>query len=298
MTPRHRPILGAGLMLCALAMLPGMDAIAKHLSATLPTVQVAWGRFLFYALVIGPIAFAKFGRRAARPALPGLQLVRGLLFAGSAYAFFLSITTMPLADTMAVFFIYPMIVLLASAVILRERIGVVRWIMVVLGFAGALLVMQPSLDGIAPGDLFALLAGAGYAFGMMVTRRLAPHDPGLVTGLISALTGVLLYSCAMPFVWQTPSATEWLWLAAVGIIAALGHYLLIAAHQVATAAQLAPYGYAEIVSAIFFGLIVFGDWPEPIVWLGIVIIVASGVVVTWSNVRPDTARPAVPQDAP
>jgi drug/metabolite transporter (DMT)-like permease len=298
MTPRHRPILGAGLMLCALAMLPGMDAIAKHLSETLPTVQVAWGRFLFYALVIGPIAFAKFGRRAARPALPGLQLVRGLLFAGSAYAFFLSITTMPLADTMAVFFIYPMIVLLASAVILRERIGVVRWIMVVLGFAGALLVMQPSLDGIAPGDLFALLAGAGYAFGMMVTRRLAPHDPGLVTGLISALTGVLLYSCAMPFVWQTPSATEWLWLAAVGIIAALGHYLLIAAHQMATAAQLAPYGYAEIVSAIFFGLIVFGDWPEPIVWLGIVIIVASGVVVTWSNVRPDTARPAVPQDAP
>jgi drug/metabolite transporter (DMT)-like permease len=132
----------------------------------------------------------------------------------------------------------------------------------------------------------------------MVTRRLAPHDPGLVTGLISALTGVLLYSCAMPFVWQTPSATEWLWLAAVGIIAALGHYLLIAAHQMATAAQLAPYGYAEIVSAIFFGLIVFGDWPEPIVWLGIVIIVASGVVVTWSNVRPDTARPAVPQDAP
>jgi drug/metabolite transporter (DMT)-like permease len=279
-------------------MLPGMDAIAKHLSQTLPTVEVAWGRFLFYALIVGPIAFAKFGRRSIRPTLPGLQIVRGLLFAGSAYAFFLSITTMPLADTMAVFFIYPMIVLLASAVILRERIGVLRWLMVVLGFAGALLVMQPSLAGIARGDLYALLAGVGYAFGMMVTRRLARHDPGLVTGLISAVTGVVLYSFAMPFVWQTPSATEWLWLAAVGLIAAVGHYLLITAHHMATAAQLAPYGYAEIVSAIFFGLIVFGDWPQPIVWLGILVIVASGVVVTWSNARLGTARPIISEDTP
>jgi drug/metabolite transporter (DMT)-like permease len=291
---KNRPILGAGLMLCALAMLPGMDAIAKHLSATLPTIEVTWGRFLFYALVIGPIAVAKFGRRAVMPARPGLQVLRGLLFAGSAYAFFLAIAEMPLADTMAVFFIYPMIVLLASALILRERIGALRWAMVVLGFVGVLLVMQPSLAGFSRGDVFALLSGAGYALGSMVTRRLAPHDPGLVTGLISAATGVLLYSFAMPFVWQTPTADEWLWLAAVGVIAALGHYLLIAAHHLATAAQLAPYGYAEIVSAIFFGLIVFNDWPEPIVWLGIVVIVASGIVVTWSNARLETARSDTP----
>ena len=281
-------------MLCALAMLPGMDAIAKKLSETLPTVEVTWGRFLFYAIIIGPIAFAKFGRRAARPALPGLQILRGLLFAGSAYAFFLSISEMPLADTMAVFFIYPMIVLLASALFLRERIGFLRWAMVLLGFAGVLLIMQPSLHGISRGNIFALLSGAGYALGMMVTRRLAPHDPGLVTGLISALTGVVLYSFAMPVVWQAPSAMEWLGLFAVGLIAAIGHYLLITAHHMATAAQLAPYGYAEIVSAIFFGLVVFGDWPEPIVWLGILVIVASGIVVTWSNARLETARTDTP----
>jgi drug/metabolite transporter (DMT)-like permease len=260
----------------------------------LPTVEVAWGRFLFYALVIGPIAVARFGRRAVRPTRPGLQILRGLLFAGSAYAFFLAIAEMPLADTMAVFFIYPMVVLLASALILRERIGALRWLMVVLGFVGVLLVMQPSLDGFSRGDLFALLSGVGYALGSLVTRHLAPHDPGLVTGLCSALTGVLLYSLAMPFVWQPPTAWEWMLLAGVGLIAAAGHYLLITAHHMATAAQLAPYGYAEIVSAIFFGLIVFGDWPQPIVWLGIVVIVASGIVVTWSNARLETARTDTP----
>jgi drug/metabolite transporter (DMT)-like permease len=275
-----------------------MDALAKLLSATLPTVEVTWGRFLFYALVIGPIAFAKFGRRAVRPTRPGLQILRGLLFAGSAYAFFLAIAEMPLADTMAVFFIYPMVVLLASALILRERIGALRWLMVVLGFVGVLLVMQPSLDGFSRGDLFALLSGVGYALGSLVTRHLAPHDPGLVTGLCSALTGVLLYSLAMPFVWQPPTAWEWMLLAGVGLIAAAGHYLLITAHHMATAAQLAPYGYAEIVSAIFFGLIVFGDWPQPTVWLGIVVIVASGIVVTWSNARLETARPIIPEGTP
>jgi drug/metabolite transporter (DMT)-like permease len=293
-TPQHRPVLGALLMLCALAMLPGMDAIAKYLSQHLPTVEVTWGRFLFYGLAVGPLAVAKFGRRAVRPARPGLQVVRGLLFAGSAYAFFLSISEMPLADTMAVFFIYPLVVLLASALLLHERIGALRWAMVIAGFGGVLLVMQPSLDGFSRADLYALLAGVGYAFGMMVTRRLAPHDPSLVTGLISAATGVLLYSFAMPFVWQAPSAFEWLLLLSIGLVAALGHWLLITAHHKATAAQLAPYGYAEIVSAIFFGLVVFGDWPEPIVWLGIAVIVASGIVVTWSNARLETARTDTP----
>jgi drug/metabolite transporter (DMT)-like permease len=99
---------------------------------------------------------------------------------------------------------------------------------------------------------------------------------------------VVLYSLAMPFAWQAPSSVDWLWMALMGGVAALGHFLLITAHRMATAAQLAPYGYAEIVSAIFFGLVVFGDWPRPIVWLGIAVIVASGIVVTWSNAKLDT----------
>jgi drug/metabolite transporter (DMT)-like permease len=281
-------VLGACVMLCALAMLPGMDATAKHLSQTLPTTEVVWARFLFYVIAIAPVALTKYGAAAFRPQRPLLQIVRGLLFAGSAYAFFLSIARQPMADTMAVFFIYPLVILICSAAFLGERIGPLRWVMVALGFGGALLVIRPSLSGISAGDVFAILSGLGYAFGLMATRRLAAHDPGLVTGVISALVGVVLYSVAMPFLWLAPTPIDWLWMALLGAIAALGHYLLIAAHRLATAAQLAPYGYAEIVSTIFFGLVVFGDWPKPIVWLGILVIVASGVVVTWSNARLDT----------
>jgi len=296
---QHRPLLGALIMLAGLAMLPGMDAIAKYLAQHehLPTVEIVWARFLFYVVAIAPFALARYGRGVLRPSRPGLQLLRGLLFAGSAFAFFLAIARLPLADTMAVFFIYPLIILLTSAAVLGERIGALRWAMVVAGFGGALLVIYASKHPAANvpipqseiylGDLFALLSGAGYAFGMMATRRLAGHDPSLVTGVISALTGVVLYSFAVPFLWQAPTAPQWGWMVLLGVIAAAGHMLLITAHRMATAAQLAPYGYAEIVSAIFFGLVVFSDWPAPIVWLGILVIVASGVVVTWSNAKLD-----------
>jgi drug/metabolite transporter (DMT)-like permease len=275
-------------MLCGLSMLPAMDAVAKYLSGHLPTVEVVWARFLFYGIAIAPLALARYGAATFRPARPGLQIVRGLLFAGSAYAFFLAIARLPLADTMAVFFVYPLVILIVSAALLGERIGRLRWIMVAVGFGGALLVIRPSLEGISVGNAFALISGASYAIGMMVTRRLAGHDPGLITGVFSALSGVVLYSLAMPWVWHAPSGADWLWMALMGGVAAAGHFLLITAHRMATAAQLAPYGYAEIVSAIFFGYIAFGNLPEPIVWLGIAIIVASGIVVTWSNAKLDT----------
>jgi drug/metabolite transporter (DMT)-like permease len=287
---RNRPVLGALIMLCALAMLPGMDAIAKHLAQHdgISPVEITWARFLFYALAIAPFALARHGIAALKSNRPWLQVLRGVLFSTSAFSFFLAIARLPLADTMAVFFIYPLVVLLVSAVALRERIGPLRWAMVALGFGGALLVIGPTAAGISAGALFALLAGIGYALGSMVTRRLASVDPGLVTSLISAVTGFALFSLLAPTVWQTPSPAQWLWMALLGGIAALGHFLLITAHRLATAAQLAPYGYAEIVSAVIFGLVVFGDWPAPVVWLGIAVIVVSGIVVTWSNARLDT----------
>jgi drug/metabolite transporter (DMT)-like permease len=164
-------------------------------------------------------------------------------------------------------------------------VGGLRWAMVATGFGGALLVIRPSASGASAGDVWALLSGASYAFGLMATRRLAAHDPGLVTGVLSALTGIVLFSLAVPCFWQCPSPAEWGWMALIGVVAALGHFLLIAAHRMATAAQLAPYGYAEIVSTIVFGLAVFGEWPSTMVWLGILVIVASGIVVTWSNAQ-------------
>jgi drug/metabolite transporter (DMT)-like permease len=285
---------GIAMLVGALLVLPGMDAIAKYLSARLSTLEITWARFVVFALVLVPFAWRRHGRALLRPARPGLQLLRGLLLALSAWMFFLAVARMPLADTMAVFFVYPMLVLIGSARILRETIGGRQWLLVGAGFVGTVLVTHPSLRGVSAGVPFALASAAAYASGLLVTRRLAAEDPALVTTAISAVFGVALYSVLVPWVWQMPRPRELPWLALMGVVAAIGHFLIARAHHFARASQLAPYGYTEIVAAIILGALVFEDIPGPLVWAGIALIIASGVLaVRAPRVRRTYAAPAI-----
>jgi drug/metabolite transporter (DMT)-like permease len=280
-----RPLMGALTMVAALAILPGMDAIAKLLSGHLPVLEIVWARHVVYALLLLPAAIRRHGLALCRPRRPLWQLLRGGLMALSAMMFFSAVARIPLADAMSVFFVYPLLILAVSSLIMGEAIGWQRWLLVLLGFIGATLVVRPSIHGISPGVLFALASGTAYGTALIVTRKLASHDPGLMTATISAVLGAIAFSLIVPFVWRAPDPQDWSLMALMGLIAAVGHFLIIAAHRMATASQLAPYGYTEIVAAIMFGFIVFGDLPHPIVWLGIAIIVASGIAVTWSNSR-------------
>jgi drug/metabolite transporter (DMT)-like permease len=117
----------------------------------------------------------------------------------------------------------------------------------------------------------------------MITRRLASYDPPLVTSAISAGFGAMLYSTAAPFLWIAPTLRDWVLMAVMRTIAAASHFLIIAAHRMAT--RLALYDYTEIPSAILFGFLIFGDWPKSVVWIGIGLIVASGIAATWREAK-------------
>jgi drug/metabolite transporter (DMT)-like permease len=267
------------MMVAALILLPGMDAIAKHLSRHLPVLELIWGRYVFYTLVLIPLALWRHSLADLRSAQPTRQLLRGALMAASSGFFFAAIARMPLADAMAVFFIYPSLILVVSVIFLREKIGWRRWFGVVVGFIGVLFVVQPRLHHISTGVLFALGSGCAYAATLMLTRRLSMTDVALTTATTSALIGTMLYTGLAPFVWRPPAPTEWLWMVAMGIIAAIGHLLIINAHRLAKASFLAPCGYTEIVAAIFFGVVVFGDMPQWPVLVGMLLIVGSGIGV-------------------
>lgn len=131
---------------------------------------------------------------------------------------------------------------------LGESSGWFRWSMVGLGFAGATLAARPTLSGVSAGTPF-------------------------------------VFSCAVPFVWTAPTSRDWLLMAVMGVLAAIGHFFFVTAHRFATASELAPYGYTEIASAVAFGFLLFGDWPKALVWLGILLIVASGIGATWREAR-------------
>lgn len=290
-----RPAIAIALMVVAMSIVPVMDAFAKLLSQDLPVEQVSWGRFVFGLLFILPFALYRYGLRTTlKPAQPGLQILRGLLTAGSTLLFFGAISMAPIADALALVFMAPLVVTAASPFVLGERVGMHRWAAVCIGFLGALIVIRPGFGNL---DLAMLLAaGAGITHGcfLLVTRRLSRSGPPLATLTVTTLVGAVALAFLQPFVWVTPAAEHWLLFAGMGLCSALGHFLLIKAFEQGTATLLAPFGYSEIVMATALGLLVFGDFPDRVTWAGILVIVGSGLYITFrerSRGRPPSVRP-------
>lgn len=268
---------GRVLFVLSLSILPVMDAIAKLLSARLPVIEITWARFVVYTLAILPIALVRLGPRGLVPRHPLWQLVRGAASGLSSAAFFMAVARMPVADAMAIFLVYPAFLLCLARMFLDERPTPRQWALVGCGFAGALLVVKPTLHGFADGAGYALACAALYAVSMLLTRRVADERSPLVTTALSALLGAVGFSCAVPASWVRPDGVQLLLLACVGIIAAIGHYGIVAASRWARASELAPLSYTEIAGAVVVGALMFHDIPGPATWAGIVLIVWSGI---------------------
>lgn len=284
------PGIGIALIVAAMLVVPVNDAIAKLLSDRFATEQIVWARFLFHLLGLMPLALWRYGPRALWPARPGLQLLRGALFVLSVGLFFAALARMPLADAMALLFIAPLAVTALSPWLLGERIGPRRWAAVVVGFVGALVVLQPGSGVLAGGAPLAVAAGLAHALYLIVTRKLSGSGPALVTLAFSAVVGVAVTSLLVPFAWVTPTVTDWLLMAAMGAVAATAHLLVILAYDRAPASLLAPFGYVEIVTATLLGFLLFGDFPAPVTWTGIAIIVASGAYISLREGRAPRRR--------
>ena len=278
--PEPQVLTGIVLMLIAMAIIPVMDATAKALSDRLPIVQLVWARYFFHLMLFLPYVLWRHGRAVFRPRHPVLQVLRGAMLLSSTALFFASIALMPLADALAVVFIYPFVITALSPLVLGERIGPRRWAAVATGFLGALLIIRPGLGVLAPGVPFAVAAGLIFACYALTTRKLAGSDPPLVTLTYTGLVGAVVTSALLPFEWVTPLASDWPKMVLMGLCAAVGHLLIIIAYEKAAASQLAPFGYAEIVSATLLGWFIFGDFPDAVTWAGIAVVVASGVYIS------------------
>lgn len=277
---RRRLLVGIGFMLLAMSVVPLMDSIAKLLTVRFDTIQLVWARYFFHAVVLFPIVLWRYGRQALLPARPLLQLLRGGFLFGSTVLFFAALATMPLADALAMVFIYPFIITALSPLVLGEAVGRRRWAAVAVGFLGTLLIVRPGIGVMQQGAVLALAAGASYACYVLATRKLAGSAPPLVTLAFTGLLGAAVSSLLVSAVWLAPSPLEWLLMVAMGLIAACGHLFLIIAHERAPASYLAPCGYFEIVSASILGLVIFGDFPDTWTCLGIAVVVASGVYIS------------------
>jgi drug/metabolite transporter (DMT)-like permease len=275
-----RQLAGILMLIGAMMILPIMDAMAKHLSASFPLLQITWARFFFHFLSLLPILLFSLRLDQLWPRQPGLQILRGGLLMASTFCFFGGVSYMPLADTLAIFFISPLIVTLLAPAMLGEQVGIRRKTAVAIGFIGALIIVRPGLTVFQPAALFPIASGCFYALYSITTRKLAGTAPPLVTAAYTAILGAVGTSAAVPFVWRTPTPTEFLLMMSMGVIAAAGHYLIVRAYRRAEASLLSPLSYTEMIAMVAVGYAVFGDFPDFWTMVGIVILIGSGAYIS------------------
>lgn len=298
---------GVWLMVLGSLLVPLLDSAAKLLGEKhgMPTGQIALARFGLQTLMVLPLLLAFEGRAGFLTPHLGLNLLRGVLLAGGTVSFFTALKAMPLADAIAIFFVEPMIVTLLSVVFLREPMDARRIAAVIVGFAGALLVIRPNFVALGAVALLPLLCAVFVSIYAVLGRHLSAATSSLTMHFYAGVGGLLTLSAVMLFgAWsgieelQTimPSGWEvWSLLIVLGLVATVAHLMFIQAYRLTPATLLAPFGYFEIVSATLFSIVLFGDVPDLTKWLGIAIIIASGIALVWAD-RPAGSTQLPPPD--
>ena len=273
------------LNLSAWIVLPFMDTIAKYLSSEISFFQITWARYFFTVFWTLPLMFFFFRKNLKWSENPKLQILRGITLLSANICFFYSISIISMAKALTLAFIAPLVTTALSTIILGENVGIKRWSAVIVGFLGSLVVIRPGLIEFNLATLAALGTGFFYGVYLIITRKLHTVDNPLLTLLITGVVGAIISSLFVPIIWINLSQSQWLWLALMGIFACLGHLLLIYSLRYADASKLAPFGYFEIVTTIILGYYFFQDFPDIWTFIGLFIIISSGVYVYNSEIK-------------
>ncbi len=268
-------------MVIAMAVLPLLDVCAKFLGqGGMPILQIVWARMFFGAVFTLPFAWQAFGPRGLLPDRPGFHAARAAFLIGSTGFFFGAINLMAIADSLAIFFVQPLLITALSPWLLREYVGPRRWAAVAIGFCGTLIIIRPGLQAFNPGMALAFASGTCMALYMLITRRLAREENPLMTTFHTSITGAAMMSLLLPFLWQTPSTAEWGLLLLLAGIAVLGHFLIARAYSMAEASLLAPFGYLEMVMATFVGWWFFNEMPDRWTFFGVAILICCAIYIS------------------
>lgn len=265
-------------MVVAVGVFTLMDTIAKYLSQWYPVPGIVWARYAMNVLVL-LVWFVACGElRRLRTARPGIQLARGLLLAGATSLYFTSLRVLPLADAAAIGLVLPLFVAALAVPMLKERLDAPRAIAIAVGLAGALLIVRPGSATFTPYALLPMAMALCNALYQILTRKVAGLEHPLTSLVWGAIVGAVVLSAALPFAWKTPDdPLHWLLLGVIGVLASVGHYLLIRAYDYAPATLLAPFTYSALIWAILLGLAVFGNFPDGWSLSGMTVIAATGL---------------------
>jgi drug/metabolite transporter (DMT)-like permease len=274
------------LQLCAaMLLIPALDVFAKLLGQSLDPVEVTFMRFVVQVMLMTPLVI--WARQWHVPdGTLSMQFARGLLLAFATACFFAALQHLPMAEAISIYFIQPLILTAFSAVFLGEQIRQRRIIAIIIGLIGVVIILQPSLVIFGLPALFPLASAFAMAGYVTITRRLAgkahPYQMQFVVGVTATLVlgatmliGQVFEIAGTNFI--MPNVQQIEWIIYMGLVATIGHLLIVWAATNAPASVLAPFQYTEIISSVILGYLVFNDLPAKSTVLGVSIIVACGV---------------------
>lgn len=284
-TARNRQ-LGIAMVSVTTLCFAALDSSAKWLVMVLPVFQVVWLRFVTHSLLGILVLTPKYGWALYRTGQPRLQLLRALMQAVMTALNFWALQYLQLDVTGAIQFSVPILIAVISARLLGERLDARRWIAILVGFAGVLLIVRPGSQGFHPAIILSLLNAVLYALFNMLTRRLAATELPATTQLWSALGAAILLTPFGLMHWTPPQdAIAWILVLAMGAFGGLGHLMVTQAHRYASAAVLGPFLYQQIIYMTLFGWLLFGHVPDAAVIGGASVVVASGLYLLYREFR-------------
>ncbi len=284
----HYPnaLSGIALVLTAVACFGALDTTTKQVTVTVPLLLALWFRYLFQAVITTLIVWPQRGRSVLRTEHPRFQVLRGVLLLVSSFLAFASLRYLPVGEFTALLMITPIVITLLAAQRLKERVSVFRWVLVLGGFAGTLIMVRPGSNLFGWAVLLPLTLVFTNAWFQILTSKLARTEDAVTMHFYTGWTGAILASLPLPLVWQMPQArAEWMGLLLMGLLASVGHYLLIQAYRRASAAILSPFLYAQIGFAMLGGWLVFSHVPDGWSQLGMALIAVCGATSAWLTAR-------------
>lgn len=263
-------------MALGMFLFSAVDAGAKFLTDSLHPLQIVWARQL--GLLAGAtLLLMRYGPAILKTAHPRLQILRGAVAASSASLFIFAINYVALADAVAISFVAPFMVTLMAAFVLREPVGIRRWMAVALGFIGALIVIRPGLGVMHPAAGLVILAAFFFAIRQIISRALSDTDRTSTTVVYTAIVGSAILTLPLPYVWKTPSGNEVMLLIGIAVLAAVAEIFVIKALELAMAVVVAPVQYSLILWGTTYGWLIFGQLPDLWTWVGAALIVSTGI---------------------
>ena len=275
---RHPPLKGIILMVVAVGVFSLMDTCAKYLSQFYPVPGIAWARYAINFAIISAYLAYKGRFTIWRTQRPVIQLTRGLLLVSATLLYFTSLSVMPIAEAAGIGFVLPLFVAALAMPILKERLDMPRLFAILVGLAGALIIVRPGSGVFTWYALLPVAMALCNALYQVLTRMVAGVDRAWTSLFWGALVGSVIMSAIAPIFWVSPhSAFHWALLVAIGLLATVGHMCLIRAFDYAGATVLAPFVYTALIWVMLLGWLVFDDFPDGWSLLGMAIIVASGM---------------------